>query len=259
MSNRMMEIQDGNNRFRARWEKAGADAMQVMYQQSISTDPNLTKIVVWDGENSLDLRRAIYPEYKGNKKPSPENFHETMELYKEVLRHSNCIQISLPGYEADDVIRALAVDSNKQIVIDSNDADFLVLVNDRISVTREEMPNVQSQHIPIYKALVGDKSDNIPGLKGFGEGTWAKLSAEQIGHLENHFNNTHRLTSVECKELLGFTKGLVNKWDESVEALDMYYKVIQFIPINMELIGQHLEFGVYDQAKAMAVLLPFLQ
>ncbi|ASV43996.1 hypothetical protein [Pseudoalteromonas phage KB12-38] len=254
----MLQIIDGNNRFRARWEKLGPDALQILFQNSISTLQDHKVIWVWDGENSLDARKAIFPEYKGLKVPGNDAFHETMELFKNLLKHSNCLQLTVPGYEADDVIAALAKSSEDRILIDSNDADFLALADTRISVNRDPLPNVSPKYVRLFKTLVGDKSDGITGLKGFGQATWNKLEDSERNLLINHFENKQRLTSEDCAELLGWTKGLAAKWDDHVEQLDQYWKVVAFMPVSFELIQRHLTFGKLDQVKAGQLLMPLL-
>lgn len=255
----MLQIIDGNNRFRARWEKLGPDALQILYQSSISTLPNHKTIWVWDGENSLDARKEIFPEYKGLKTPASDHFHETMDLFKSLLNYSNCLQLCVPGVEADDVIAALAKSSEDKILIDSNDADFLALeVETRISVNRDPIPNTLPQHVHLYKTLVGDKSDGIKGLQGFGDGTWKKLEDSERHLLTQHFEGERRLTGDDCKDLLGWTKSLSGKWDENLETLDAFWKVTAFLPVSFELIQRHLTFGNLDQVKAHQMLTPFL-
>ncbi|WP_304634044.1 hypothetical protein [Pseudoalteromonas sp.] len=254
----MLHIIDGNNRFRARWEKLGPDALQMLYNFSISTLHTHKVIWVWDGEGSLSNRKEIFPEYKGLKKPGTDQFHETMDLFKSILNHSNCIQISVPGYEADDVIATLARQSEDTIEIESNDADFLALVNDRVKVNRDPLPNTKPEHVHLYKTLVGDKSDGIKGLQSFGQATWDKLEDSEKFMLIKHFNNEQRLTGDDCKNFFGWTKGLIAKWDANLELLDQYWKVTEFFDVPYELIQRHLTVGTLNQARAQEILAPFM-
>lgn len=254
----MLHIIDGNNRFRARWEKLGPDALQIMYHDSIQKNPNTKTIWVWDGEYAKASRQEIFPEYKGMKAPASDQFHETMNFFRQLLNHSNCLQLCVPGYEADDVIAMLAKDSDEKVLIDSNDADFLALVDDRVTVERDPLPNTAPHYVHLYKTLVGDKSDGIGGLTRFGEGGWAKLEDSERNLLIKHFTNEERLTGQDCKELFGWTKGLAEKWDNDLDKLDIFWKVTEFIPVPFELIHRHLTFGSLDMARANIALQPYL-
>ena len=250
----MLRLIDGNNRFRAKWEKLGPNALMIMYNESCQAIQNSTLIWVWDGVDGTAKRKETFPEYKGGKRPASDQFHETMTLFKQLLSHSNCLQLSVDGYEADDVIATLAKGSEQPVFIDSNDADFLALENERINVNRDPLPNCTPFYIQLFKTLVGDKSDNIKGLPGFGEGTWSKLEDSEKNLLINHFTNQNRLTGEDVKELLGWTKGLSAKWENNIALLDQYWQVTSFYDVPFELIKSNLTPGVLNAVAAQAML-----
>lgn len=246
---------DGNNRFRAYFEKLGASAMQTLFHRSNTMDPNNRIIWVWDGKNSLDRRKQIYPEYKGNKHhAATDEFHKTTAFFKQLLSHSTCLQIEVPGFEADDVIAAIALASKEIITIDSNDADFLALVCNRIVTTKETLEGVKPEFVRLYKTLVGDKSDNVKGVKGFAEKSWQGLEDSEKRLLIKHFNGEALMSGKDVEELCGFTSAQVKFWDEQQELLKAYWQVVGFFDVPYETIAQHLKAGVYDPAAAQELL-----
>lgn len=249
---------DGNNRFRARWEKLGIDALNILYSASNSPTPDTVIIWVWDGKDSKKPRQEILETYKAISAPPTEAFFKTQELFKEVLTHSSCLQLTVDGVEADDVIAHIAKTSKSKILIDSNDKDFLALANERITVNREPIPNVNNDEVRLFKTLFGDKSDGIKGLRGFGEKTWAKLTTEQRSLLQDHFEGNANLTGLDCRDRLGFGKALSNNFDEDLDLLDKYWQVIDFLPVSDDLINMNLKSGKEDPGAVFKLLEPFL-
>jgi 5'-3' exonuclease len=146
---------------------------------NLSTNSDLT-VIVWDGYNGNDRRKAVFPEYKGNRPEKGEDVYAIFKLFQELMTHSNCMQVKVDGWEADDVIYTLAKffsNSGDTVTIDTNDADYLQMA---------DLPGVSLPYVTkwaydptlicAYKALFGDKSDNIPGLKGFGEAGWRNMA-----------------------------------------------------------------------------------
>ena len=146
-------------------------------------------IVVWDAPGGSSFRKAIYPAYKGGRGPADPDYIEDSGNLKQLLEAMGVIQIEQDGAEADDVIGFLAHDHDDEVIIVSNDKDFFQLINNRINIwsphTTDFIPIVNGKipikeagktiylyphQVPDYKALVGDKSDNIPGAQGFGIG-----------------------------------------------------------------------------------------
>ena len=141
-------------------------------------------LVVFDPEE-VPSRVALYARYKQNRqdfgdKPDRENPFTQLADVKRALDGLSINYVEQTGSEADDMIASYAARSGCEVVIASSDADFLQLVTDRIAVFRyhgersvlldEEMVQkkygVHPSRFLEYKALVGDKSDNIDGVKG---------------------------------------------------------------------------------------------
>ncbi len=139
------------------------------------------------------FRAAEYAEYKANRATSPTEFHGQVALIKEVLDALNVPYVEKPGFEADDVIGTLAtqaVADDFDVLICSGDRDSFQLVNERTTVIYpmrgvsemkrmtpaavEEKYKVPPSRYPELAALVGETSDNLPGVPGVGQGFAAK-------------------------------------------------------------------------------------
>lgn len=251
----MLRIIDGNNRFRAHFETQGPQALSNLYNHSVTFNSDDKVIWVWDAPGGSGARKALYPDYKGATNNIPtDHFFETMKFFKQILRHSNCLQIEVPDFEADDVIAALALGSSQQILIDSNDADFLVLVNDRIQTTKDGLKGVDARHVRLYKTLVGDKSDNIPGLKGLGDKGFVEMADSAKDLLVSHFEGTQTLSGADTIRLCGFKKAQAANWDLMQADLQTFWRIVGFFDLPPELIQQHITAGVHNPLEAQKLL-----
>ena len=175
-------------------------------------------IIVFDGKGGSTRRRKVYPEYKNRRKTkirlnraneysSVEDEHQSMLLQLqrgvEYLENLPLTLLSIDKIEADDTIAYITeqVLPKNKIVIMSTDKDFLQLVDERVSVwspTKKKIytPNevyddfgVNSKNLIFARIIDGDKSDNIPGIKGYGMKTILKkihiLSENKIVSYEN--------------------------------------------------------------------------
>lgn len=136
-------------------------------------------ILVWEGRDSKTLRRSLYPEYKAGRdegRPAEEyvEFDKAAQRLREVLIECGAISVHQDGIEADDVIAYLAGALRGETVIVSTDGDMLALIGPYTHVwTGADLDGNKygpfpTKYITLYKALVGDVSDNIKGAKGFG-------------------------------------------------------------------------------------------
>lgn len=188
----------------------------------------------WDFGRS-ERRTSLYPEYKGNRGDKDEGF------YTEFLNQVNCLHdqllpklgirsVRFKGWEADDIIYAITqLIKDQDLVIISNDTDFFQLIRDNVTVyspIKKEFYNNQNFRlkfgIPLegyisYKALVGDPSDNIPGISGIGKTTGADLI--------NKYLNVQGIIKARKTGLL--------KSSKRVDSILQNYSII---PRNMELI-----------------------
>lgn len=143
------------------------------------------------------FRHEMYGEYKAGRKPMPEDLARQMPVAKDICRAMGFSVLELPGYEADDILGTLgqvADDSNGEIhtYILTGDRDSLQLISDNVTVllatntdtvTFDDAAFVEkygvhaNQYVDV-KALMGDSSDNIPGVPGIGEKTAFKMILE---------------------------------------------------------------------------------
>ncbi len=144
--------------------------------------------VSFDGGHSF--RDQFYSEYKATRAKMPEEMRPQMSRIRQLVDAFGMPRLELEGYEADDILGSIAkqaVEKGFGVKIITGDRDLLQLVNDRIFVnlpgktlsdSRDylekdvvEYLGVRPDQVVDYKALVGDKSDNIPGVSGVGEKT----------------------------------------------------------------------------------------
>ena len=172
------------------------------------------------------FRHQADSNYKANRQETPEDFVPDLKNLKQLLSALNLTITTVPGYEADDVIGTLAqkaADSGYQVKILTGDRDLFQLVDDKRSIeilypdsksfknsdrsyhyfNREaviEKLQVTPEQIVDYKALCGDKSDNIPGVKGIGDKTAVKLLNE-YQTLDNIYRNIDNIKGAVKKKL----------------------------------------------------------
>ncbi|MDR2634842.1 MAG: DNA polymerase I [Clostridiales bacterium] len=160
------------------------------------------------------FRHDIAPNYKGTRKPMPDELGLQIEPLKELLTEMGVTVLSLRRYEADDIIGTVAGIAERggaDVVIVTGDRDCLQLISDKTNVFltktgvrdlkkygREELKadGFTPESFLDYKALAGDSSDNIPGISGIGEKTAKELLAE-FGTLENILVSYERLSGAK--------------------------------------------------------------
>ena len=179
-------------------------------------------IIVAFDVRAKTFRHEMYDAYKGNRKGMPEELHEQVPVLMEVLNSMNIKTATLEGYEADDVIGTYAKKAEAdglEVVILSGDRDLLQLASDTTLVA---IPKTKSggTEIEYYyakdvlekyqvtpkefielKALMGDSSDNIPGIPGIGEKTATNLVV-QYHSLENAYAHVDEIKPNKAKENL---------------------------------------------------------
>ncbi len=152
------------------------------------------------------FRHEKYKEYKAGRPKTPEDLCLQVEKLKEVFNALGISVLAKKGYEADDVIGTLcSLPKETEKIIVSGDADLLQLVDDDVSVyvlrkgvkdavlcgkkeVEEKYDGISPGQVVEMKALKGDSSDNIPGVKGVGEKTAINL-IKQFGNLENLYSS----------------------------------------------------------------------
>lgn len=177
------------------------------------------------------FRHADYAEYKGTRSDPPAELSEQLERSRELINAFHIPLIELTGYEADDVVGTVSrigEENGYNTTIVTGDLDSLQLVDDCVSVmtTKRGVTDViiydpaavQERYgfgpdfVPDYKALVGDTSDNIPGVAGIGDKS-ASLLIQQFGTIENIIERMDEVPEKFRKKLLGCEEQMrKSKW-----------------------------------------------
>ena len=155
-------------------------------------------VVIFDAKGPT-FRNDIYPEYKANRPPMPDELREQIEPIHDTIRAMGLPLICIAGVEADDVIGTLSVQaagSGREVVISTGDKDMAQLVNDHVTLINT-MNNTTMDHGGVVDkfgvppkliidllALMGDKVDNIPGVAGVGEKTATAL-LQHLGGIDS--------------------------------------------------------------------------
>lgn len=192
------------------------------------------------------FRHEAFKDYKGNRQKAPEEFIPQITLIKEICQVFRVPIIEKEGFEADDVIGTLARMGEKEgvkVYVVTGDRDSFQLISENVFImlTRkgvtqidlidknvlQEMYSLSPQQIVDLKALMGDKSDNIPGIPGVGEKTALKL-LHQFGNIENLYQHIETVKGVK----------LIEKLRSNEDLALLSYKLAKIecdIPMDMEL------------------------
>ena len=168
------------------------------------------------------FRHKMYAEYKGTRKPMPEELRTQVPLMKEMLQAMGIRVIEQAGYEADDILGTIAkaAEAKKlEAVVVSGDRDLLQLASEHIKIripktkktgteiedyhdkeVKEKYGVTPSEFIDV-KALMGDTSDNVPGVPGIGEKTATTLIAN-FGSIENAYEHIEEVKPNKARENL---------------------------------------------------------
>ncbi|RST70288.1 DNA polymerase I [Candidatus Aquarickettsia rohweri] len=202
----------------------------------------------------ITFRNDIYPEYKAHRDEPDEDLKIQFPIIREAIEAFGIKAIEVPGFEADDIIATyttLALKNDFKVRIISSDKDLIQLMQDKVEIfdplkkkhiTSDivlEKYGIKHTQMIDYLSLVGDASDNIPGVKKVGPKTAAKL-LKQFNTLENAYDNIEKVEPVRIQALLNDSKkeAFLSK---KLVTLDHEVKV----PFNIE----ELKFTNIDEDK----------
>ena len=218
-------------------------------------DQHRPEYVAWVHDAGNSFREEVYPEYKATREKLDDelqdDFDRSVERIEELLEAMAVTLVEIEGYEADDVIGTLAgraADSGLSVAIVSGDKDFYQLIGPNIGllnpgrrgpsaveeqwVTQEnahERLGVPPERVIDYLALVGDASDNIPGVKGVGEKTARKL-IEEFGDLDSILAHAEEVKGKRARE------ALVSDADNARLSRDLV-TIKRDVPVELDLDG----------------------
>jgi DNA polymerase I len=213
------------------------------------------------------FRDEIFPEYKGTRDKMPDDLHLQINRIRQMVDAFNIPRLEVEGFEADDVIGSIAKEAASQgygVKIITGDRDLLQLVDDRIIVnlpgkTLSEAKDFRSadvqaslgvkpEQVVDYKGLVGDKSDNIPGVAGIGEKTASSLLTT-YGDLDTIYEHLDDLSPSIRKKLEAGRESafLSRKLAAIVTDLKLSFEIEsarmdEFDPAQVEALFRELEF-----------------
>tara|TARA_A100001011_G_scaffold398800_1_gene504531 strand:- start:501 stop:3227 length:2727 start_codon:yes stop_codon:yes gene_type:complete len=200
----------------------------------IIRDESPDYLVIAMDSKSKTFRHHLFKDYKANRQKMPDEISYQIPILKEIISYLGVELIEKPGYEADDIMGSLskvAESTNVESFIVSGDKDMLQMVNKNIFVyapgnrfkpttkfQKEEVKNkmgVYPDRVIDLLSLIGDSSDNIPGVKGVGPKTAIKL-IEQFETLDNMIENIDQIKNDRIKNLI----------QDNLESLNLSKKLV---------------------------------
>jgi DNA polymerase-1 len=209
------------------------------------------------------FRKEMFEDYKANRPPTPDDLVSQLARARELAAAFSIPVYEMDGYEADDVIGTLskkATEKGIESVIVTGDADAMQLVSPSVKVlypkpqhtfgdttlyekeTVNERYGVPPEHIADLKALVGDKSDNIPGVNGIGEKTAVKL-IQTFGGVEDIYKHIDEVTPLKLREKL-------QQNEETARKCKVLATIVTDMPVELDL--NTCDIDNFDRSKAVA-------
>lgn len=249
----MIDIYDGMNVMRRTYERKSympgetPMSLRMRFEQTCAAAPG-SQIWVWDGSQHNERRQAIYPQYKTNRTPMGADVFAQVRLWREVLTHSHAVQITVHGWEADDVIGTLVrrFGGKSPVNVHTNDMDY-GQIGHLCTLKGVNMKGVPPQWVTLYKALVGDTSDNIDGVEGFGPGRWLEM--------KDHWPAI--AAAIRCGDSAAFAdmpfKPKVKAWmidPANMAELQAMFTITHFMNVPDDELNGGISVGTVDLMKA---------
>jgi DNA polymerase-1 len=208
--------------------------------------PELLAVVFDAGRETF--RNQIYQDYKANRPEAPAELIPQFPYCRKVLQAMNIRALELEGFEADDLIATMAKNFSSQeteVVIVSGDKDLMQLVGESIRLLDtmkskwigfeevKEKFGVEPNQVVEVMGLMGDSTDNIPGVKGIGEKTAIPL-IQKFENLENLYVHLDDLDKAEIKSSARIRKALMEGKEDAMMSRDLA-TVRTDVPVHIEL------------------------
>ncbi|PHS75109.1 MAG: DNA polymerase I [Porticoccus sp.] len=183
-----------------------------MIRRLLKDYPGSPLVVVFDAKGKT-FRDELFEEYKSHRPPMPDDLRKQIEPIHQIIRAMGLPLLVEEGVEADDVIGTLALQASKNrthVVISTGDKDMAQLVSEQITLVNTMTETVMDRQGVIdkfgippelmidYLALVGDKSDNIPGVPGVGEKT-ALAILQNLGGMDAIYGNLEAVAELDFR------------------------------------------------------------
>lgn len=216
------------------------------------TDPDYVT-VAFDARKKT-FRHEMYEAYKGTRKGMPDELHEQIPVLKDVLESMHIKTVTAEGYEADDILGTLskkAEEDGLDVVILSGDRDLLQLATDKTMIAIPKTTSKGSETYTYFakdvleqyqvtpeefidlKALMGDSSDNIPGIPGIGEKRATDIIVKYKS-IENAFEHADEITPPKVRESLveNYELGILSK---------KLATIVKDVPLDVDLYENEFE------------------
>ncbi len=235
----------------------------------------------FDESLSSSFRNELYPEYKANREPAPEELKRQFKYCREFIVALGICEIGSPHYEADDLIGTLAErmrGKGHNITILTSDKDLAQLIKEDdvfwnfAKGERHSIPQIKKQfgvypnQIADQLAIAGDSVDNIPGVPGIGMATAAKL-LNKFSSLDELLNNIHKISEMKIRGAKRI-QGLIDNYQEELllyrkltgieceaklsDSVKLKRKQPDFTMLNQ--LFEQLDFGNFRKEKWMRFL-----
>jgi DNA polymerase-1 len=206
------------------------------------------------------FRHKLFHEYKAHRPPTPDELVNQLGRVRELVEAFRIPIFELESYEADDVLGTLSHQASNQdidTVIVTGDADTMQLVSPRVKVLYpkpgrsfsdtmlydeaavSQKYSLKPEQITDFKALKGDPSDNIPGVRGIGEKTAVKL-LQQFGSMEQIYDHIDEVTPAKLQTILRENEAIARQSKELAT-------IVTQTPITLNL--DHCQVGQYDRRR----------
>lgn len=252
----IVKLYDAFNYYRAIAEKDPTSlAPRKLYQDMVAQAGTL-HVWVYDGKGARKRRQAIFPGYKAKRPPTPSDIQASMQFFQELLVHSTAYQIQMPGIEADDVIATLVAHyapMAQRVEIYSNDYDLMPLTGGNVFCGAIAKEGVKTQDIQVYKAFVGDSSDEVPGVKGFGKAAWAAADVGVLRAIALGGDLDKLLPLMFRSEARG--EQSIKTWiTENREQLTAMWTIVGFLPPSISEVTSAIQRPIHDPVRIEAML-----
>lgn len=225
-------------------------------------DEQPTHFAVAFDASKKTFRHDTYADYKGGRQKTPGELREQFPIVREICEAFGIKVLELDQYEADDIIGTLSKNTAfDQVTVVTGDKDLLQLIDDRVTVylTKRGITDVETMDATAFKerydglsplqmidlkGLMGDKSDNIPGIPGVGEKTALKLLTA-YGSVEGLYEHTH--------ELKGKQKEKVEANEREALMSKQLATIYTDVPIDISM--DELTFHPYDAGKVKSLFM----
>ena len=246
---------------------------------------NAFQMLIWDHEPThvaltLDpapptFRHILFPEYKANRPPPDPEILQQFPVVRKIMQAFRVPVFELEGFEADDLIGTICTHAENEgfdTLIATNDTDQLQLVSRRVKLltyrytgwsgdyitvvndvkaVRERYDGLGPEYVPDIKALQGDSSDNIPGVKGVGRKA-AHAVLSNLGRLEQVYENLDRVPHIEGLRGAKRVRNLLEEHRQAAFEFRKLTTIVRDVPMGFNF--EDAEFGNYDEDEVDAVL-----